>query len=89
MIKVDNLSKTYTMKDGAQIDALKNINLTINKGEIVGIIGMSGSGKSTLLRILRALNILSKVLFPEPLIPMMPTISPLLIVKLMFFNASI
>jgi methyl coenzyme M reductase system subunit A2 len=56
MIKVENLSKTYKMKDGAEIEALKNINLTINNGEIVGIIGMSGSGKSTLLRILRGVE---------------------------------
>ncbi|MCE5214175.1 MAG: ABC transporter ATP-binding protein [Methanobacterium sp.] len=56
MIKVENLSKTYKMKDGAEIEALKNINLTIDDGEIVGIIGMSGSGKSTLLRILRGVE---------------------------------
>lgn len=56
MIEVRNLSKTYTMKDGAEIKALKNIDLTIDKGEIVGIIGMSGSGKSTLLRILRGVE---------------------------------
>lgn len=56
MIKVDNLSKTYKVKDGAEIEALKDINLTINRGEIVGIIGMSGSGKSTLLRILRGVE---------------------------------
>lgn len=56
MIRVRNLSKTYTMKDGAEIKALKNINLNIDKGDIVGIIGMSGSGKSTLLRILRGVE---------------------------------
>lgn len=44
------------MKDGAEIEALKNVNLSMNKGEIVGIIGMSGSGKSTLLRILRGVE---------------------------------
>jgi methyl coenzyme M reductase system, component A2 len=56
MIEVENLSKNYTMKDGAEIEALKNINLSVSTGEIVGIIGMSGSGKSTLLRILRGVE---------------------------------
>jgi len=56
MIKVQNLSKTYNIKDGAEIEALNNINLSIDKGEIVGIIGVSGSGKSTLLRILRGVE---------------------------------
>ncbi len=56
MITVENLSKTYKMKDGAEIKALENINLKINKGEIVGIIGVSGSGKTTLLRILRGVE---------------------------------
>lgn len=56
MIKIQNLSKTYKMKDGAEIQALDNVNLNIDKGGIVGIIGMSGSGKSTLLRILRGVE---------------------------------
>ena len=53
MISVQNVSKTYKMKDGAEIKALDDINFNVKKGEIVGIIGMSGSGKTTLLRILR------------------------------------
>lgn len=56
MITVRNLNKTYKIEDGVEIDALKNINLNIDDGEIVGIIGMSGSGKSTLLRILRGVE---------------------------------
>jgi methyl coenzyme M reductase system, component A2 len=56
MINVENLSKTFQLKDGAEIKALDNINLEVDKGEIVGIIGMSGSGKSTLLRILRGVE---------------------------------
>lgn len=56
MIEVENLSKSYEIKNGEQIQALKNINLNVKEGEIVGIIGMSGSGKSTLLRILRGVE---------------------------------
>lgn len=48
-IEVKNLSKSFPGKDG-QIDALQDINLSINQGEIYGIIGMSGAGKSTLVR---------------------------------------
>lgn len=51
MIKVENLSKRF---QGAE--ALKGINLTIEKGEIFGIIGMSGAGKSTLIRCLACLE---------------------------------
>ena len=52
MIKVESLSKFYN-KD---LCVLKNINLEIKKGEIVGIVGSSGCGKSTLLRTLNALE---------------------------------
>ena len=56
MIKVENLSKIFKMENGEEIKALEDINLEVNEGEIVGIIGMSGSGKTTLLRILRGVE---------------------------------
>lgn len=56
MIEIENLSKTYKMDNGAEIKALDNINLKVESGEILGIIGMSGSGKTTLLRILRGVE---------------------------------
>jgi methyl coenzyme M reductase system subunit A2 len=56
MIKVENLSKTYHMKEGSKIKALDKVNLEAKKGEILGIIGTSGSGKTTLLRVLRGVE---------------------------------
>ena len=54
MIHLDNVNKTYF---GAQpLHVLKGINLDINKGEFVSIMGASGSGKSTLLNILGILD---------------------------------
>lgn len=56
MIKIENLSKTYQIEDGPKIKALDNVNLEVEKGEIVGIIGTSGSGKTSLLRVLRGVE---------------------------------
>lgn len=55
MIKISNVSKEYNTPYG-KITALKNINLTIKKGDIFGIIGFSGAGKSTLIRCINRLE---------------------------------
>lgn len=55
MIKLENVSKTFQFGEN-EICALKNVNLTIQKGEFVAIMGQSGSGKSTLMNILGALD---------------------------------
>ncbi len=55
MIELINLSKIYQSRNG-RVEAVKNINLSINKGDIVGIIGMSGAGKSTLVRCMNFLE---------------------------------
>ncbi len=55
MIELRNLSKHFTTSDGG-VDALKQINLTIENGDIYGIIGMSGAGKSTLVRCINMLE---------------------------------
>lgn len=54
-IQVKNLCKTFTGKDTV-VKALKDIELTIESGDIYGIIGMSGAGKSTLVRCLNYLE---------------------------------
>lgn len=54
-IEVKHLSKTFAQKD-LKVDALTDINLCVEKGDIYGIIGMSGAGKSTLVRCLNFLE---------------------------------
>ena len=56
IIRIEGLCKTFGSGDGA-VEALNDINLTIEKGDIFGIIGLSGAGKSTLVR---CMNLLEK-----------------------------
>lgn len=56
MIEIKNVSKTFKSKE-THVDALKNVTLTIDKGDIFGIIGYSGAGKSTLLRCINGLEV--------------------------------
>tara|TARA_B100001559_G_scaffold262552_1_gene227817 strand:+ start:58 stop:741 length:684 start_codon:yes stop_codon:yes gene_type:complete len=55
IIKLKNLSKTYEIGQN-KVDALKSIDLSINNGEFVAIMGPSGSGKSTLMNLLGCLD---------------------------------
>ena len=55
MIEIKNLCKTYSSASG-NVEALRDINLTIEDGEIFGIIGLSGAGKSTLVRCINLLE---------------------------------
>lgn len=56
MIKVENLTKIYKLKDNNKIKALDNVSFEIKDNEVFGIMGISGSGKSTLMRILRGVE---------------------------------
>ena len=56
IIRAQNISKTFQANNG-QVEAVKNITFSIEKGDIFGIIGLSGAGKSTLVR---CLNLLEK-----------------------------
>lgn len=55
MIELQHIDKIYYTSSG-DLHALKDINLTINEGEIFGIIGLSGAGKSTLVRCINMLE---------------------------------
>lgn len=56
MIKINNLYKTFGEGTSLEVKALRGINLNVNKGEMVSIMGPSGSGKSTLLHIIALLD---------------------------------
>ena len=58
-IVIENLYKSFDTKDG-KVEALKNVNLSIESGDIYGIIGMSGAGKSTLVRCINFLEVPTK-----------------------------
>ncbi|MCH2673998.1 MAG: ABC transporter ATP-binding protein [Dehalococcoidia bacterium] len=55
VISTSNLHKTYVSKD-IKVHALKGLNISINEGEIVGVMGPSGCGKTTLLNCLSGLD---------------------------------
>lgn len=55
MISIENVKKIFSTRNG-KVTAVDDINLTIDKGEIFGVIGYSGAGKSTLIRMLNGLE---------------------------------
>lgn len=55
MIELKDISVTFHQPD-RQINAVKDVNLTIDKGDIYGIVGFSGAGKSTLVRVINLLQ---------------------------------
>ena len=56
MIKLNNIQKIYNKGKANEFEALKNISFSVDKGELVAVIGKSGAGKSTLLHILACID---------------------------------
>ncbi len=55
LIRLNHVKKSFAGKEG-QVDAVVDVNLAVEKGEIFGIVGYSGAGKSTLIRLLNGLE---------------------------------
>ena len=55
ILKIENMSKIYQAKNG-ELEAVHNVNFTVNEGELVSIIGPSGCGKSTILSMISGLE---------------------------------
>jgi NitT/TauT family transport system ATP-binding protein len=55
-LRVEGVTKSYTLRDGSRFDALERIDLAMGEGEFVAIVGPSGCGKSSLLRMVAGLE---------------------------------
>src|SRR5215469_4575924 len=56
LLDVKSVGKAFARADGGSLQVLDGVNLTVNEGEIVGLLGRSGSGKSSLLRVIAGLS---------------------------------
>ena len=56
LIRLENLNKSFVLTDGGRFDAVRDVSLTVNRGDALGLIGRSGAGKSTLLRLMNLLE---------------------------------
>ena len=57
VLKIENLNKIYVKNQTEKVEAIKNLNLEVNEGEIFGLLGPNGAGKSTFINILAGLVI--------------------------------
>lgn len=60
IVEVQNVSKRYSNNKNIEVTALRHINLAVEKGKFVAIVGPSGSGKSTLLHLIGGLDVVSE-----------------------------
>lgn len=56
VLEVSNLKKIYGSREGVKVEALSNVNFSVDRGEFIAIMGESGSGKTTLLNVLSTLD---------------------------------
>ena len=56
ILRAENISRSFKINDNTTVDALKDINLDVEKNKLVVLRGRSGSGKTTLINILGALD---------------------------------
>ncbi|MDR0330241.1 MAG: ABC transporter ATP-binding protein [Chitinispirillales bacterium] len=56
ILKIDSVTRTYTDAEGNTVEALRDVSLSVKRGEFVSIIGSSGCGKTTLLRMIAGLD---------------------------------
>ncbi len=59
IIHIESLSRSFRIGE-SEVQALKNVNLTVNEGEFLGILGPSGSGKSTLMNVIGCMDTVQK-----------------------------